>query len=129
MRYMVLVYDCARYAEGSDEAIIKGAAVGAYVDMLRERGVFRGADPLRSVEAATSVRVRDGEVLVTDGPFVETREWLAGYFLLECHDLDEALQLAAACPMAAEGGVEVRPILPAPGLHHPVDELRTTLTE
>jgi hypothetical protein len=62
------------------------------------------------VESATSVRVRSSEALITDGPFAETREWLGGYYLLECGDLAGALELAAKCPIAEHGTVEVRPI-------------------
>lgn len=111
MRYMLLIYGCARHPEDSPEAVAKRAAVAEYAELCRRRGAFRGADPLHTVDTATTVRVRDGETLITDGPFAETREWLAGYFLLDCRDLDEALELAARCPMAAEGSVEVRPIL------------------
>lgn len=85
--------------------------VRAYAEHLRERGVFLAADPLHSPDTATTVQVRDGEGLLTDGPFAETAEWLGGYFLLDCRDLDEALELAARCPLARDGSVEVRPIL------------------
>lgn len=129
MRYMVLVYDCDWSPEGSEEYVASREAVLDYVAMLRERGVFRGADPLQGTHAATTVTVRDGETLVRDGPFAETREWFAGYFLLECRDLDEALELAAACPMAAEAGVEVRPVRMVPQWHDSVDRLREALNE
>lgn len=129
MRYMVLVYDCDWSAEGSEEYVAKRDAVLDYVAMLRERGVFRGADPLQGTHAATTVTVREGETLVRDGPFAETREWFAGYFLLECHDLDEAVELAAACPMAADAGVEVRPVRLVPQWHDSVDRLREALNE
>ena len=68
------------------------------------------ADPLHGPDTATTVRVRDGELLKVDGPFAETVEWLGGYFMLECRDLDQALELAAKHPTAASGAVEVRPI-------------------
>lgn len=129
MRYMVLVYDCDGPPEDSEEYAAKRDAVLDYVSMLRERGVFRGADPLQGPHAATTVNVKDGETLVRDGPFAETREWFAGYFLLECHDLDEALEYAAACPMAAEAGVEVRPVRLVPQWYDPVDRLREALSE
>jgi len=111
MRYMLLVYGCDRPDPASPEMQGKRAAVNAFIDLCRERGVFLAADPLHGVETATTVRVQHGETLITDGPFAETREWLAGYFLLDCRDLDEALELAALCPLAAEGPLEVRPVL------------------
>lgn len=117
MRYMLLVYDCERYPEDSAEGAKKRDAVLAYNKMCRDRGVYRAAEPLHLPDAATTVRVRDGDALVTDGPYLETREWLGGYYVLDCRDLDEAIELAALCPFAAEGGVEVRPILEVPGLH------------
>jgi hypothetical protein len=114
MRYMLLIYDCARYADTSPETMAKRRAVAEFTQLCKDRGAFLGADPLHEVDTATTVRVRDGEALITDGPFAETREQLGGYFLLDCRDLDEALELAARCPMAAEGAVEVRPILEMP---------------
>lgn len=129
MKYMVLLYDCEWAPEDSAEAAAKRDAVLDYVDMLRERGAFRGADPLQGTHAATTVKVRDGETLLRDGPFAETREWFAGYFLLECHDLDEALELAAACPMAAEAGVEVRPVRHVPQWYDYVDRLQRATSE
>jgi hypothetical protein len=126
---MVLLYDCDWSPDGSEEYVAMRDAVLDYVAMLRERGVFRGADPLQGTHAATTVTVRDGETLVRDGPFAETREWFAGYFLLECHDLDEALELAAACPMASEAGVEVRPVRLVPQWYDSVDQLREVLNE
>jgi hypothetical protein len=68
-------------------------------------------DPLHRPETATTVRVRDGQTLSTDGPFAETAEWLGGYFIVDCRDLDEALELAARCPTAKAGSVEVRPVM------------------
>lgn len=110
MRYMLLVYDCRRYTEGSAESEQKIAAVRAFIEMCEERGVLEAYDPLQTADTATTVRVRDDEALFTDGPFAETREQLGGYFIVDC-DRDEALELAAKCPMAAEGAMEIRPIL------------------
>lgn len=114
MRYMLLIYGCERPAPGSAEQYEKVGAVRAFTEKCRVDGVFLAADPLHTVETATTVRVRDGEAMVTDGPFAETVEQLGGYFVLDCGDLDEALAYAAACPMAAEGSVEVRPIMELP---------------
>ena len=80
---------------------------------LREAGLLVGVQSLRSTESATSVRVRDGETEIIDGPFAVTKEVLAGYYVLECADLDEALKQAARLPMARWGTVEVRPVVPA----------------
>ena len=78
---------------------------------LREAGLLVGVQRLRSVESATSVRVRDAETEITDGPFAVTKEVLAGYYILECADLDEALRQAARLPMTRWGTVEVRPVV------------------
>jgi hypothetical protein len=78
---------------------------------LREEGLLVGVQRLRSVESATSVRVRDGETEITDGPFAVTKEILAGYYVLECADLDEALKQAARLPMAPWCTIEVRPVM------------------
>ncbi len=82
----------------------------AFAKEMTERGVLRGGNRLRLTSDATTVRVRNGEVLATDGPFAETKEQLAGYFLVECKDLDEAIEVAALIPGARDGSVEVRPI-------------------
>jgi hypothetical protein len=80
---------------------------------LREAGLLVGVQSLRSVESATSVRVRDGATEITDGPFAVTKEVLAGYYILDCADLDEALKHAARIPAAGWGTVEVRPVVSA----------------
>jgi hypothetical protein len=83
---------------------------------LRLNGQYLAANPLHPTSMATSVRVRDGKRLVTDGPFAETREQLGGYFLIDANDLDEAIAIAARIPMARKGTVEVRPVVEVPGL-------------
>jgi len=80
---------------------------------LRDAGLLVGVKALRSTESATSVRVRDGRTGVTDGPFAVTKEVLAGYYVLDCADLDEALEHAARIPAAGWGTIEVRPVVPA----------------
>ena len=77
---------------------------------MAERGVLLGGERLRSVSDATTVRVRNGEVLATDGPFAETKEQLAGYYVVDCRDLDEAIEVASKIPGARTGSIEVRPI-------------------
>jgi hypothetical protein len=80
---------------------------------LREAGLLVGVQRLHSTESATSVRVRDGETVITDGPFAVTKEVLAGYYILECADLDEALKQAARLPMTPWATIEVRPVMSA----------------
>jgi hypothetical protein len=82
--------------------------------------VFVAGHPLQPERTATTVSVREGRTLITDGPFMETHEHLGGAYVLDCRNLDEALELAALCPMAEVGSIEVRPIVGGPGLdHHP----------
>jgi hypothetical protein len=83
---------------------------------LSARGRYLAANPLQPTSTATSVRVRDGKPLVTDGPFAETREHLGGYFLIDAPDLDEAIRVAARVPGARKGTVEIRPVLELPNL-------------
>jgi hypothetical protein len=77
---------------------------------LRDTGKLLAAEPLEPVETATSVRVRNGQVTITDGPFAETKEQLAGFYLVDAADLDEAIQIASKIPPAREGTIEVRPV-------------------
>jgi hypothetical protein len=83
---------------------------------LHAKGKYLAANPLHPVSTATSVRIRDGKKLVTDGPFAETREHLGGYFLIDAKDLDEAISIAARIPGARVGTVEIRPVMEMPGL-------------
>lgn len=119
MQYLLLLYD-ERSANPSatpappDEMARMMAAYDAFTATCKERGVYVGGDALQNVSTATTVRVRDGRTLTTDGPFAETKEALGGYYLLDCRDLDEALELAGQCPGASFGSVEVRPIWELP---------------
>jgi hypothetical protein len=90
-------------------------------DSLREAGLLISNAPLHPVATATTVRVRDGEKQITDGPFAVTKEILAGYYLLRCDDLDEALRHAARLPLARYGSVEVRPVLDSTRIPRPSD--------
>jgi hypothetical protein len=90
----------------------EGDNIQAWVAEMDSTGKRQLGDRLRPVEAATTVRVRRGEVLITDGPFAETKEWIAGFDILECANLDEALACAAKHPMARFGRIEVRPFWP-----------------
>ena len=109
--YMLLLY-----AEDGDEQTraARWAELpewDALTKELRERAVWIANGALHPVESATTVRVRDGETTVTDGPFAVTKEILGGYYLVDCADLDEALAIAARIPMARYGSVEVRPVV------------------
>ncbi|HTS54097.1 MAG TPA: YciI family protein [Burkholderiales bacterium] len=107
MKYLCLVYlDEKRLDELPDEECV------AYDTAMRKSGHCIGSEALESVHTATTVRVRNGKVSVTDGPFAETKEQLAGFYLVEARDLNEAIQLASRIPPARVGSVEVRPIRP-----------------
>ncbi|QDB80459.1 transcription initiation protein [Georgenia sp. 311] len=109
MRYLMLICHDAEVHPGQEELAADPDHQRWLADVTG-RGAFLGGDRLRPAETATSVRVRDGRTLVTDGPFAETKEFVGGYVLLECADLDEALEIAAAHPFARRGTVEVRPV-------------------
>jgi hypothetical protein len=111
MQYMLLIYDCAR-PDWAPAQEAKRAAVREYAEECRAAGVFIDASPLHL--DGVSVQVREGESIVTDGPFAESNELLGGYFLLDCKDQDEAVEWAKKCPMATEGRIVVRPILEVP---------------
>ena len=113
MRYMLLIYgDEAGWGESSEaEQQAEMAKWFAYTEEMRNAGVSQQGDALQATTTATTVRDNDGEPLVTDGPFAETKEQLGGYYLLECKDLDDALNWAAQIPEAKTGAIEVRPIM------------------
>ena len=118
MQYMLLIYDCERPEPGDPGFEAALASVNAFADECRRRGAFVSGHPLQGEHTATTVSVREGRALVTDGPYAETHEHLGGVYVLDCRDLDEALELAALCPMAAQGAIEVRPIAGVAGLDH-----------
>ena len=95
-----------------EQSAAMGPATESWVAEMDGRGVRREGMPLRPVREAATVRVRDGEVLVSDGPFAETKEQIAGYDVIECSSLDEAVQVAARHPVASLGAIEVRPFIP-----------------
>jgi hypothetical protein len=110
MKYMMLIYSDEN-AWTEDERERCYAESTQLTQELHANGQFLGASPLHSVAMATSVRVRDGKKLVTDGPFAETREQLGGYFLVDAKDLDEAIVIAERIPSARKGTIEIRPIV------------------
>jgi hypothetical protein len=115
MKYMLLIYL-------EEQAVDETAREECYVESVQlaqeldSSGQYLAASPLHPASTATSVRVRDGKRLVTDGPFAETREQLGGYYLIDAADLDEALGIAARIPAARWGTVEVRPVVELAGL-------------
>lgn len=115
MKYMLLVY-ADENSWKDEEREICYAESTELTHQLHERGQYLAASPLQPVATATSVRVREGKALVTDGPFAETREQLGGYYLVEARDLNEAISIAARVPGARKGTVEVRPVMELAGL-------------
>ena len=116
MRYMLMIYTAPGTWEGMSEEE-RNSTMGEYydyTDSLENAGILWAGAPLESVDTATTVRVRDGERLTTDGPFAETREVLGGYYVIEVDTLDEALDHAARVPGARYGSVEVRPVVQVP---------------
>jgi hypothetical protein len=112
MRYLLLICDdeSAVLAVSPDEAAASMARYMAFQEEAAARGALLGGERLRPTADATTVEVRDGEVLTTDGPFAETKEQMGGFYLVDCKDLDEAIELASKIPAAATGKIEVRPI-------------------
>lgn len=116
MRYAILIYDenSANPSPEPPPAEVVQQVMDeyfAYSRMLRERGAFVAGEALTPVQTATTIRTRDGRTTTTDGPFAETKEALGGFYIVEAKDLDEALELGAACPGARFGSVEVRPVV------------------
>jgi hypothetical protein len=115
MKYLLLIYfDEQALSETEREACYVESTQLAHE--LQSSGQYLAANPLHPTSMATSVRVRAGKRLVTDGPFAETREQLGGYFLIDAEDLDEAIGIAARIPMARKGTVEIRPVIEMAGL-------------
>lgn len=108
-------YLCLVYGEEQAMAQVDAAHCVAFDEELRRRQVCIASEALQPVASATSVQVRNGRISVTDGPFAETRETLAGFYLIDARDLNEAIQVAAQIPPARIGTIEIRPIRPLPG--------------
>jgi hypothetical protein len=115
MKYMLLIYN-------DEQALSETERQQCYAEstqlaqQIHSSGQYLAANPLHPTSMATSVRVRNGKRLVTDGPFAETREQLGGYFLIEANNLDQAIAIAGRIPMARKGTVEVRPVIDIQGL-------------
>ena len=116
MQYLLLIYG----EEGALESVSEAERHAVYEEYdrfaqdLQERQAMVGGDELAPTSSATTVRVRDGETLATDGPFAETKEQLGGFYLVEAKDLDEAIKLGSGIPAVRTGSIEVRPIMPTP---------------
>jgi hypothetical protein len=112
MRYLALIYTSEQAAAPSNgEPQQMMSEYGAFTEMIKQRGAYLGGEALQPSSTATTVRLREGSLSTIDGPFAETKEQLGGYYLLECKDLDEAIELAGKIPGARSGAIEVRPIL------------------
>ncbi len=115
MKYMLLIYsDENAWTDSEREHCYQEST--ELTHELHSRGQYISASPLEPVSAATSIRVRNGKRMVTDGPFAETREQLGGYFMIEARDLDTAIGIAARIPAARKGTVEIRPVMELAGL-------------
>jgi hypothetical protein len=115
MRYMLLIYADERVWTEAEREQCYGEST-QLAHQLKSKGQYLAANPLQSVTTATSIQVRNGKRLVTDGPFAETREQLGGYFLVDAKNLDEAIEIAGQIPGARKGTVEIRPLVEIPGL-------------
>lgn len=121
MKYLCLVYlDEQRLNELPDEDCVD------YDAMIRDSGHCIASEALQSVTTATTVRVRNGQIAITDGPFAETKEQLSGFYLIDAKDLDEAIRIAAKIPPATVGSIEVRPVRP---IRENVAQAKTQLTQ
>ncbi|HEV8263536.1 MAG TPA: YciI family protein [Gemmatimonadales bacterium] len=113
MRYLCLIYDEEKklnaMSKGESDAFM--GEYGAFTEGIKKSGHYIGGEALQPVRTATTLRVRNGKVSTTDGPFAETKEQLGGYYLIKARDLNDALQVAAKIPSAHLGSVEVRPIM------------------
>jgi hypothetical protein len=116
MKYLLLIYQNEKVGDGRPEAE-RRKIFQEYVDYtnrIHKDGNYVAGEALQPVATATTVRMKDGKTLTTDGPFAETREQLGGFFMVEAKDLDEAIKLATGIPAVRSGSIEVRPIMPTP---------------
>jgi len=116
MQYLLLIYDEESRKQSATQAdtATMMKEYGEFTASIQKSGNFKAGDALQPAATATTVRVREGKTLKTDGPFAETRETLGGYYLIEARDLDEAIKIAARVPTARSGSIEVRPVLDLP---------------
>jgi hypothetical protein len=120
MRYLLLIYSPPPTDEPSAAAIEEEMKrYGAFTQESIQRGLYLGGEALEAAATATTVRVRNGQTLTTDGPFAETKEELGGYYLLDAPDLDVAIEMAAKIPAVERGSIEIRPIWEVPAEYAP----------
>jgi hypothetical protein len=120
MRYLLLIYGPQRPDNIPQEAIDQEmVGYAAFTQEAIDRGLYKGGEALEPGSTATTVRVRNGQTLTTDGPFAETKEELGGYYLLDCPDLDVAIEMAAKIPEVERGSIEIRPIWEVPAQYAP----------
>jgi hypothetical protein len=110
MRYALLIQQDETAQVSPDERSARFEAFSRFQQEMYARGVLLGGERLRPSTATTTVRVRDGNLVIADGPFTETKEQVAGFFLIECKDLDEAIEVAAQIPTLDQNTIEVRPV-------------------
>ena len=116
MKYLLLIYESEGAFESMSEAE-QGKIFQEYMDYtngIKKAGHYISGEALQPISTATTVRVKNGKTLTTDGPFAETREQLGGFYMVEARDLDEAIKLATGIPAVRTGSIEVRPIMPTP---------------
>ena len=115
MRYLLLIYNTEPMDPQPDDATAgEFEAYNAFTSAIRETGQFEAGEALQPTSTATTVRVENGRTITTDGPFAETKEQLGGFYLVDCRDIDEAIELAARIPGATHGSIEIRPIWDLP---------------
>ncbi len=110
MRYLLLIYTEEQLEASPDAMAAEFQAYDRFTNEVRDRGIYQAGEALRPTSTATTVRVRDGQTVTTDGPFAETKEALGGFYMVDATDLDDAIQLAAKIPGAKHGSIEIRPI-------------------
>ena len=113
MQYLCLIYDEEKKMAGMAKSDVDAfmGEYGAFTQSVKTSGHYIGGNPLQPVHTATTIRVRNGKMSTTDGPFAETKEQLGGYYLIEAKDLNEAIQIGSRIPSAKTGSIEVRPIM------------------
>lgn len=113
MRYVLSIYldEALEASKSKEELDQEMAGYYAFTEAVQSAGICVASEALHPTSTATTVRLRDGKTLTTDGPFAETKECLGGFYLLECKNLDEAIQWAAKIPSAKDGSVEIRPVI------------------
>jgi hypothetical protein len=109
MRYVLLLYGSEALTPQERAALLQGHP--AFLREVQQRGLLTGGEALQPTGTATTVRRRNGKTMITDGPFAETKEQLAGFYILNCRDLDEAIEIAGKVPDAVSGSIEIRPVI------------------